>query len=52
MVVNDGRELLVQLRRRLLQIKNRLVDIEARFNSTAVVDKPITLREFTKNEIE
>jgi hypothetical protein len=51
MIVNDGRELLVQLRQRLRQIKNQLVDIEARFSSAAVVDKPMTLREFTEKKL-
>jgi hypothetical protein len=52
MTVNDRRELLVQLRQRLRQIKNQLVvDIEARFSSAAVVDKPMTLREFTEKKL-
>jgi hypothetical protein len=49
-MVVDGRGLLVQLRRYLDQIENRLIDIEvplAIFGGD-VANKPVTLREFTE----
>ncbi len=48
-MVVDGRELL-QLRQRLQEIKNRLLDIEARFDpiDSPSINAPMTLREFTE----
>jgi hypothetical protein len=49
----DGRELLVQLRRYLNQIENRLLDIEVRLAIFGgdVANKPLTLREFTEKHL-
>ena len=52
-MVVDGRGRLVQLRRYLDQIENRLIDIEvplAIFGGD-VANKPVTLREFTEKHL-
>jgi hypothetical protein len=52
-MVVDGRKLLVQLRQRLQQIKNRLLDIEVRFDAIdgPSINAPLTLREFTEKKL-
>jgi hypothetical protein len=52
-MVVDGRGLLVQLRRYLNQIENRLIDIEVRLATLGsdVANKPVTLREFTEKQL-
>jgi hypothetical protein len=50
-MVADGRKMLVQLRRRLQEIMNRLLDIEARLASTPITNAPMTLRIFTEKQL-
>jgi hypothetical protein len=52
-MVVDGRGRLVQLRRYLDQIENRLIDIEVRLAIFGgdVANKPVTLREFTEKHL-
>ena len=52
-MVVDGRGRLVQLRRYLDQIENRLIDIEVRLAIFGgdVATKPVTLREFTEKHL-
>ena len=53
-VVDDGLDLLIQLRQSLRHIKNRLLEIEAQFDSlgiAAAADKPMTLRKFTEKKL-
>jgi hypothetical protein len=52
-MVVDGRALLVQLRRHLNQVENRLMDIEVRLDTLGddVANKPVTLREFTEKQL-
>jgi hypothetical protein len=51
---DDGARLLIQLRQRLQNIKNRLLEIEAQYNAldtAAVANKAMTLREFTEKKL-
>jgi hypothetical protein len=51
---DDGAKLLVQLRQRLHNIKNRLLEIEAQYDAldtAAGASKPMTLREFTEKKL-
>jgi hypothetical protein len=53
-VVDDGLDLLIQLRQSLRHIKNRLLEIEAQFDSLGIAsaaDKPMTLRKFTEMKL-
>jgi hypothetical protein len=50
-MVLDGREMLVKLRRRLQEITNRLLDIEARLDTTSIINAPMTLRKFTEKQL-
>ena len=50
--LNDGLEILSKFRQRLLDIKNRLLEIEARFEYLgAAVERRVTLREFTEKQL-
>jgi hypothetical protein len=52
--VDGGRELLIQLRQSLQQMKNRLVEIEGHFNLLGVrtaANRPMTLRDFTEKQL-
>jgi hypothetical protein len=52
-MVADGQKLLVQLHERLQKIRNRLLDIEARFDALDTgTEGRMTLREFTEKQIE
>jgi hypothetical protein len=47
--LNDGLEILSKFRQRLLDIKKRLLEIEARFEYfSAAAERLVTLREFTE----
>jgi hypothetical protein len=53
-VVNDGKELLIQLRQRLQHIRNRLLEIEGQFDllgAPAAANRPMTLRNFTEKHL-
>jgi hypothetical protein len=50
--LNDGLEILRKFRRRLLDIKNRLPEIEARLEYLgAAAERRVTLREFTEKQL-
>jgi hypothetical protein len=50
--LNDGLEILSKFRQRLLDIKNRLLEIEARFEYLgAAAERCVTLREFTEKQL-
>jgi hypothetical protein len=50
--LNDGLEILSKFRQRLLDIKNRLLEIEARFEYLGTAaERRVTLREFTEKQL-
>ena len=50
--LNDGLEVLSKFRQRLLDITNRLLEIEARFEYLgAAAQRRVTLREFTEKQL-
>jgi hypothetical protein len=51
--INDGLEILSKFRQRLLDIKNRVLEIEARFEYLgAAAERRVTLREFTEKQLD
>jgi hypothetical protein len=50
--LHNGLEMLGKFRRRLLDIKNRLLEMEARFEYLgAPAERRVTLREFTEKQL-
>jgi hypothetical protein len=49
---DTDRETLLRVRQRLQQIKNRLIDIDARLHGVHTTEKAVTLREFTEKQFD
>jgi hypothetical protein len=49
--LNDGLETLSKFRQRLLDITNRLLEIEACFEYLGAAERRVTLREFTEKQL-